>query len=247
MRGVLSPTFGSLFSGLGGIDIGLEKSGLQCRFQIEIDPFCQSILKKRWPTVERYADITTATGLPYVDLLAGGFPCQDLSVAGKRAGIEGVRSGLWLHFARLIEEVKPKAVLIENVPGLLHNRAMSRVLGDLFSLGYDAEWESIPAQFFGAPHVRDRVFVVAYPLGTRLSGCLFGGESLRCTAGEASTQFGNRIISGRGGGRFTEYLRVGDGVSKRLVRSRIKALGNSVYPAVIEWVGSKIMGSGVLL
>ena len=240
-------TFGSLFAGIGGIDIGLERAGFECKFQIEIDPFCQRILQKRWPSVERHSDITTATDLPRVDLLAGGFPCQDVSHAGRGAGIaDGTRSGLWSHYARLIGELRPRGALIENVSGLLRNGPMSRVLQDLSSLGYDAEWESLPAQFFGAPHVRDRVFVVAYPIGTRLSGHLFGGKSLRCTAGATSTQFGNRIVSGRGTGRFAEYLRVGNGVPKKLDRSRIKALGNSVYPAVVEWIGYRILESGIL-
>lgn len=156
-------TFGSLFSGIGGIDLGLERAGMTCRWQVEIDPFCQKVLAKHWPLVPKYGDIREVTGdeLERVDLLAGGFPCQDLSCAGKRAGIDGERSGLWREYARLIGELRPRYVLIENVPGVLANEPMRRVLGDLSALGFNAEWQSLPAAAFGAPHIRYRVFIVA--------------------------------------------------------------------------------------
>src|SRR6476660_8578618 len=114
-------TYGSLFSGIGGMDLGLDRAGLTCKWQVEIDPFCRKILAKHWLHVKRYGDIRTVDGrdLEPVDLLAGGFPCQDLSQAGKRAGIEGTRSGLWFEFARIIGELRPRYVLVENVPGLL--------------------------------------------------------------------------------------------------------------------------------
>src|SRR5215510_9060927 len=122
-------TFGSLFAGIGGIDLGLERAGMECRWQVEIDPFCRQILAKHWPEVKRYDDIRklAASDLEPVDLMAGGFPCQDLSQAGKRAGIEGTRSGLWFEFARLVRGLRPRYVLIENVPGLLVYDAMRRV------------------------------------------------------------------------------------------------------------------------
>ena len=93
-------TFGSLFAGIGGLDLGLERAGMECRWQIEIDAFCVRVLTRRWPEIKRYGDIRTITGdeLERVDLMCGGFPCQDLSQAGKRAGIEGARSGLWFEF-----------------------------------------------------------------------------------------------------------------------------------------------------
>ena len=156
-------TFGSLFSGVGGIDLGLERAGMVCRWQVEIDPFCCKVLEKHWPGVKRYGDITQLDGreLEHVDLLAGGFPCQDLSQAGKRAGIEGTRSGLWFEFARLIGKLRPRWVLIENVPGLLVPGAMPRVVGELDRLGYVGIWLCLRASDFGASHLRKRVFLVA--------------------------------------------------------------------------------------
>ena len=163
---MLSMTFGSLFSGIGGMDLGLERAGLECRWQVEIDPFCRKVLEKHWPTVKRYGDIKGVDGgeLERVDLLAGGFPCQDLSYAGKRAGIEGSRSGLWFEFARLIGELRPRYVLIENVPGLLVYDGLRRVIGELARLGYVGCWRCLRASEFGASHLRKRVFIVAHSL-----------------------------------------------------------------------------------
>ena len=156
-------TFGSLFSGIGGIDLGLERAGMECKWQVEIDPYCQKVLAKHWPDVRRYEDVRAvgADTLEAVDLIAGGFPCQDVSVAGKREGLkEGNRSGLWFEFHRIICELRPRYVFVENVPGLLAN-GMGRVLGDLAQGGYDAEWEVLSAADVGAPHLRRRVWIVA--------------------------------------------------------------------------------------
>ena len=157
-------SFGSLFAGIGGIDLGLERAGWQCRWQVEIDPFCQQILAKHWPEVKRYGDIRKLTGneFKHVDLICGGFPCQDLSQAGKRAGIEGTRSRLWFEFTRIIGVVRPRYVCIENVPGLLVPRAMRRVVGDLARCGYVGAYLCLRASDFGASHLRKRVFIVAY-------------------------------------------------------------------------------------
>jgi DNA (cytosine-5)-methyltransferase 1 len=163
--------FGSLFSGFGGIDLGLERAGMECAWQVEIEPYCLRVLEKHWPNVTRYGDIREVDfeRVEPVELLAGGFPCQDLSYAGKGVGLSGERSGLWREFKRAICVVRPRYVLVENVPGLL-GRGMGVVLGDLASLGYDAEWQSLPAAAFGAPHLRWRVFIIAYPRGDRCSG-----------------------------------------------------------------------------
>jgi DNA (cytosine-5)-methyltransferase 1 len=157
------PTFGSLFAGIGGIDLGLERAGWECRFQVEWDPFCQRVLAKHWPDVPRFGDIADVdwSGVPPVDLLAGGFPCQPFSVAGKQRRLDDDR-WLWPEFARAIRELRPRYVLVENVPGLLVGGGMDAVLGDLAELGYDAEWESIPAAAVGAPHLRYRVWIIAY-------------------------------------------------------------------------------------
>lgn len=156
-------TFGSLFAGIGGIDLGLERAGMTCRWQVEIDDYATKVLAKHWPNVPKYRDVRSvgADNLSAVDLICGGFPCQDISNAGKRAGITGARSGLWSEYARIVRELRPRYVLVENVAALL-GRGLSTVLGDLAALGYDAEWECIPAAAVGAPHIRDRVFIVAY-------------------------------------------------------------------------------------
>ena len=134
----------------------------------EIDPFCRRVLAKHWPHIPIWDDVRTLTGRDLAtarlvpDVICGGWPCQDLSVAGKGAGLAGERSGLWSHFARIVGDVRPKYAVMENVAALL-GRGIERVLGDLAALGYDAEWHCIPASAVGAPHRRDRVWIVAYP------------------------------------------------------------------------------------
>jgi DNA (cytosine-5)-methyltransferase 1 len=196
-------TVGSLFSGIGGFDLGLERTGhMRTVWFCEQDEFCQRVLAKHWPGVPCHPDVRAlvadadgagcsapsaqrcdshrlrsagAVGsrgsdgalpvpVPYVDVLCGGFPCQDLSYAGKGAGLDGERSGLWGEYARLIRELRPRYVVVENVSALLA-RGLGRVLGDLAACGYDAEWDCIPASAVGAPHRRDRVWLVAYPGG----------------------------------------------------------------------------------
>lgn len=159
-------TVGSLFSGIGGLDLGLERAGMTVRWQVEVDPFCQRVLAKHWPHVRRYGDIRELSGeeLERVDLICGGFPCQDVSDAGQRVGIDGERSGLWHDMARIVRAVRPRLVLVENTRGLLA-RGMDRVLGDLARLGFDAEWSLLSAAEMGAPHLRERVFILAYAPG----------------------------------------------------------------------------------
>jgi DNA (cytosine-5)-methyltransferase 1 len=181
-------TLGSLFSGIGGFELGFERTGkIQTIWQVEIDAYCRRVLAKHWPTVQRFADIRDCCGLNCcdpgrwrdgeacckrkhhlrpVDILCGGFPCQDISNSGKRAGIDGERSGLWSEYARIIRELRPRYVVVENVAALL-GRGMERVLGDLAVRGYDAEWQSIRASDVGAPHRRERIWIVAYPAESR--------------------------------------------------------------------------------
>src|SRR5580765_2230070 len=161
----------SLFSGIGAFDLGLERTnGFRTAAFCEIDPFCRRVLAKHWPGVPQYDDVRTLTAERLAadgivpDVICGGFPCTDISVAGKGAGIEGEQSGLWSEFARLIGEIRPRYVLVENVSALL-GRGMGRVLGDLSALRYDAEWDVISAADMGAPHRRERVWMVAYPEG----------------------------------------------------------------------------------
>lgn len=160
------PTFGSLFAGIGGMDLGLERAGWECRWQVEWDEWCQRVLAKHWPDVRRYGDITQLTGyeLEPVDLVAGGFPCQPVSKAGRRKAQEDDR-WLWPEYARLLRALRPPLALLENVPGLLNvnrGRAFGEVAGDLAEIGYHLEWDCIPASAVGARHRRDRFFGVAY-------------------------------------------------------------------------------------
>jgi DNA (cytosine-5)-methyltransferase 1 len=158
-----------LFSGVGGFSLGLERTGgFKTVAFCEIEPFCRRVLAKHWPEVPIYHDVRELTaerlaadGIA-VDVICGGFPCQDISTAGKGAGITGERSGLWSEYARLVGELRPRFVIVENVAALL-GRGLDRVLGDLAALGFDAEWHCIPASAVGAPHRRDRLWVVAYP------------------------------------------------------------------------------------
>jgi DNA (cytosine-5)-methyltransferase 1 len=159
-------TFGSLFAGIGGFDLGFERAGFECKWQVEIDDYATRVLERHWPDVHRERDIRQCGrhNLERVDCIIGGFPCQDISYAGKGAGLDGARSGLWYEFARIVCELEPRIVCVENVSALL-TRGLDQVLGTLASFGFDAEWHCIPAAAVGAPHIRDRVFVLAYRQG----------------------------------------------------------------------------------
>jgi DNA (cytosine-5)-methyltransferase 1 len=154
-----------LFAGIGGLEVGLERAGLVSPVCfVEKDAYAQKVLAKRFPEVPIWDDVTTFDGKAWegcIDFISGGFPCQDISVAGKGAGIRGSRSGLWTEFKRVIREVRPLFALIENVPMLI-NRGFDVVLSDLCKIGYSTEWFILSAADMGAPHLRKRVFVLAY-------------------------------------------------------------------------------------
>lgn len=178
-------TIGSLFSGIGGLDLGVESAtGARTIWQVEREEFCRDVLAKHWPDAVRYDDVcTVGDGLAPVDCIIGGFPCQDVSLAGKRAGFGGERSSLWREYRRIVASVRPRFVFVENVPGLLtadDGWAFGEVLGDLAALGFDAEWGSFRASDVGAPHRRERVFLLAYRHGERCelerSGGLLDGQ-----------------------------------------------------------------------
>lgn len=169
-------TAGSLFTGIGGIDYALALAGFDIRYQVEINPFCREVLKKHaqtyWPNARPYADVFDcgngrAHELPNVSLLAGGFPCQSVSIAGNGEGIaEGTASGLWFEFRRLIGEVRPRAVFLENVEAILYKgRGGTGVIADLAALGYVGQWGIISAADAGATHERDRWWCVGYAGG----------------------------------------------------------------------------------
>jgi DNA (cytosine-5)-methyltransferase 1 len=153
---------GDLFSGIGGFSLGLERAGMRTAWFAETDPFASAVLRKHWPEVPNHGDVRSirAGAVERVDVLCGGFPCQDISVAGLGRGLEGERSGLWREYARIIGELRPRYVIVENVAALL-GRGLDRVLADLAALWYDAEWHVIPAAAVDAPHLRERVWIIA--------------------------------------------------------------------------------------
>lgn len=156
-----------LFSGIGGFSLGLERAGMRTVAFCEIEPFARSVLAKHWPDVPCHDDIRTREFTEgEADIICGGFPCQDISNAGDRTGLTGERSGLWRELLRAIRLVRPKYAIVENVAALL-GRGMGTVLGDLAEIGQDAEWHCIPACAVGAPHIRDRVWIVAHATGSR--------------------------------------------------------------------------------
>ena len=177
-------TAGSMFAGIGGFDLALERVGHEVCWQVEIDEFCRDVLAHHWPRVARYADVREIdpSELAPVDIMVGGFPCQPVSQAGKREGVHDER-WLWPEFARIIRGVRPRYVLMENTPDLLvanNGRAFGDVLGDLAACGYGVAWDCLPASALGAPHRRDRVWILAVADTER--DRLEGGES----AGPAS-------------------------------------------------------------
>ena len=153
-----------LFSGIGGMTLGLQGAGHETVAFCEIEPAAQHLLRHRFPDVRIYDDVTTARFEEPVDLVAAGFPCQDISQAGKGAGLAGERSGLFWAILRAVRMVGQPKLLLENVAALL-DRGMGDVCGALAEVGYDAEWHCIPASYVGAPHSRDRIWIIADPVG----------------------------------------------------------------------------------
>ena len=212
---------GSLFSGIGGFDLGLELAGHEIVWQVENEPYCRKVLAKHWPDVPCYEDIHDcgAHNLKGVDVICGGFPCQPVSVAGKQLAQDDER-WLWPEFARIIRELRPRYALVENVPGLLV-RGMGDVLGDLAELGYDAEWGCVSAASVGAPHLRSRVFIVAHAKRERSTTRASG----RCREGTLRDGYGE-CAGTEAGWAFVESGAAGSGadmavaIDKGLPRSR---------------------------
>jgi len=251
-----------LFSGIGGFSLGLERTGgFETVAFCEIEPYPRAVLKKHWPKVPCYEDVRTLTadalardGIA-VDVICGGFPCQDVSVAGRRAGLEGTRSGLWSEVVRLYCELRPRFLIVENVAGLLAGPSeqpggwFGRVLGDLAEVGCDAEWHCIPASSVGAPHSRDRVWVLAYPEqiervrpifdaddaaeATRRDPAEWGEDGFRFEVGTPRRSVPGRWVD------QPDPERMVDGVSDWA--HRLGALGNAVVPQIPELIGRAIL------
>ena len=246
-------TFGSLFAGIGGFDLGFERAGMVCKWQVEIDDFCNKVLAKHWPAVTRYRDVRECGqhNLEPVDVICGGFPCQPHSLAGERKATSDERE-LWSEYARIIGEINPRWVVAENVPAILTSETgqyFGGVLKDLAQVGYDAEWHNIPAAQFGAPHKRSRLFIIAYPKGFRWAQQYDGvyknfksQSSIKsditfweCQSSEIIPDLGRAYLS------LPDISSMGNGFSNGLVEQSLKALGNAVVPQVAEFIGSAIV------
>jgi len=233
-------TFGSLFAGIGGIDLGFERCGMECKWQVEINDYAQKVLAKHWPAVHRERDIRecSARNLERVDIIAGGFPCQDISYAGLGAGLDGERSGLFFEAIRLVSELQPRAVVLENVAALL-TRGLDRVLGTLAEIGYDAEWHCIPAAYVGAPHRRNRLFVIAYGGSVRMARLSL--KKIPRLPAFSWLENVRRVkdLPERCNLYPSKLCGSGDGVPSRV--DRLRGLGNAVVPQVAELVGRMVL------
>jgi DNA (cytosine-5)-methyltransferase 1 len=264
-----------LFSGIGGFSLGLESTGLYETVAFcEIDIKCQAVLEKHWPLTPIYNDINKLSGNDFknIDVICGGFPCQDISIAGKKKGFKDehgnrTRSGLWEEMFRIISEARPKYAIIENVSNLL-NKGLARVLSDLASIGYDAEWHIISARSVGALHQRERIWIISYPNnnGQYVAKGQFGQlhndpewqskDKAQIWSNSLAESCTNSPILSRRAIEFSRnsnsevfatessVCRVTDGVPTRLHeierRERIKQLGNSVVPQILTLIGGEI-------
>jgi DNA (cytosine-5)-methyltransferase 1 len=234
-----------LFSGIGGFSLGLERTGgFKTVAFCEIEPFPRKVLAKHWPGVPIYDDVRNlsaarlaADGIA-VDAICGGFPCQDISFAGNGAGLDGERSGLWFEYFRLIRELRPRISLIENVAALL-SRGLDRVLCDLASIGYDAQWEVISASDLGAIHRRQRLWIQTYPNSDSMRSQRIRPSAARAWGqqqfeGLVQDQLRFSLPAGKSGG-------VVDGVPDRM--GSLKGFGNAVVPQIPELIGRAILAS----
>lgn len=247
-------TIGSCFSGIGGLELGLERAipDSVTVWQIEANEFCRKVLAKHWPKSKRYQDIREVEPdeLPRVDIICGGFPCQDISLAGLGGGLDGKKSGLWYDMLRVISALRPRCIVLENVP-VITSRGLCAILGQLAELGYDAEWCTISAKQMGAPHLRRRWFLVAYP---HQEARQQQEPQPRCQEAQELRATSQRENDTRG--RAANYWgqsapkpvlrRVDDGTRSGTHRRRLDALGNAVVPQCAEYVGRQITRSGIL-
>lgn len=245
-------TFGSLFAGIGGFDLGFERAGMACAWQVEIDEYCRRVLAKHWPSVPKFEDVCNVGkhNLRAVDVICGGFPCQDVSLANsRRQGFDGERSYLWFEFARIICEIHPRWVVVENTPGLLSSndgRDIRTIFWHFSRMGYDARGLPLPAAAFGAPHLRERIFIVAHAKSERTSNVNSPIFKNGQKTFESQWTARSKDIRGLYSGNRRKFpaagiLRVDDGFPSELDRSRIKALGNAVVPQIAEWIGQQII------
>ena len=234
-----------LFSGIGGFSLGLERAGMETVAFCEFDEHAQKVLRKHWPDVPIYDDVRTLNGYDFrgtVDVVTGGFPCQDLSTAGAQAGFSGDRSSLYTEMLRIIGECMPRYAIFENVPGLItgdSGRWFAKFLYDLAQIGFDAEWHCIEAAYVGAPHRRDRVWIIAYPGKERRKRSI--AEQIRWKRSFSWCKNVGRIadLPERSHLYPSKLCGSGNGVPQRV--DRLARLGNSVVPQIPEAIGRAIM------
>ena len=233
-----------LFSGIGGFSLGLERAGMETVAFCEFDKHAQKVLAKHWPHIPIHEDIRELDATQYrgsVDVVCGGFPCQDLSSAGVQRGFDGERSSLYREMLRIIGECRPRYAIFENVTGLLtgeDGRWFAKFLYDLAEIGFDAEWHCIPATAVGANHNRDRAWIIAYPNSKRLEGCALQ-PILRKPRLQIKLVRGFERWATRQDIPSPKLIGAYDGLPHRL--DRIKRLGNSVVPQIPEAIGRAIM------
>ena len=248
-----------LFSGIGGFSLGLERTGGFTTVAFcEIDEAPRRILTKHWPQVKIYHDVRDLTsaslaadGITGIDAITGGFPCQDVSSSGHQRGLDGARSGLWSEIVRLVGELGPKFLLVENVANLLVGEGgawFGRVLGDLAALGYNAEWHCLPAAYVGLPQSRDRVWIVAYPerLGRLFLDAYIKEFRSSVYMESLGAGWADQVqLLPTMGQLLTEpssdFGRNDDGLSTEL--DRMKGCGNAVVPQIPELLGRAILQS----
>jgi DNA (cytosine-5)-methyltransferase 1 len=228
----------SLFSGIGALDLGLEQAGgFETVAFCEIEEWPRQVLKKHWPGVTCHADIKTLKASDIkseIDVICGGFPCQDISPAGKGAGLLGTESSLWFEYLRLIGEIRPKYVIIEN-SGALRTRGLGTVLQGLAGFGYDAEWYRLRACDFGAPHQRARTWIIAYPIGDIKSR-----QEPRCwKIGRMGRQQQSFPWNAPWQAKIAEFRGVDNGTTNRV--DRFDTIRNAVVPQIAKEIGKLIM------
>lgn len=241
--------YGSLFSGAGLGDFGFEMAGLEVAWQCEVDKYARQVLDLRWPGVKKYDDIRTINTdeLERVDLITGGFPCTDISIANNDPeGIAGSRSGLWKEQLRIIGALRPKYCIVENVAALFI-RGLGTVLGDLSSLGYDTEYGIIPASWHGAPHVRERVWILAYPKGFGRKAIAFQGQFASKDSSKKPDQWKPLLAINAGAYKIDEQWKefegdiCGDDDGDANIVDRLKCLGNGQLPQTTYLIGKWLM------
>jgi DNA (cytosine-5)-methyltransferase 1 len=242
-------THGSLSSGIGGFDLGAEENGIITKWTCEIDPLRRDILKFQNPKAKHYEDMRKVRKPPYVDIISFGFPCQDISQANpKGEGISGKKSGLWYEGWRIICAVRPQYIIIENSPILLH-KGFRTILAQLASAGYDAEWQTISCKKFGLPHLRKRLFVVAYTNEVRrqTDNRFQSGKHQNTISQETSkrsigvrSDFSGNTSWQHWGETICRVHHLDDGIPKNILYGLLEAAGDTVSPRITSWIFSRI-------